>query len=132
MAMYVVGASLIWRRRQTIIACAIRLRIPPRIDSSVTELTWLVVFNGGLVASVIGLAFWIDLRFSEWTLRITAALAVAVQSLSFSLMAEGKARPRWQRDAFVMFALGAVLFGWAWLVPGVTGTWLNRAVILMV
>ena len=31
-----------------------------------------------------------------------------------------------------MFVFGAVFFGWSWLVPGDSGTWLNRAVILMV
>jgi len=33
---------------------------------------------------------------------------------------------------FAVFTIGAVFFGWAWLVPGINGTWLNRAVILMV
>ena len=132
MAAHTLGTSLIWHWRRPFIKWAARLKIPARLDPAATELQWLVVFNGLLIAAVICFAFGIDLQFSEWSLRMTAALAVAVQALSFGLMAEGKARPRWQRDAFVMFAVGAVFFGWAWLVPGVTGTWLNRAVILMV
>jgi hypothetical protein len=132
MAAHAVGAALIWHWRRPLMEWTSRLQIPARIDPEATELRWLVVFNGLLIAAVIGLAFRVDLRFSELTLRLTAALAVAAQSLSFALMAEGKARQRWKRAAFAMFTLGAVFFGWAWLVPGTSGTWLNRAVILMV
>ena len=63
---------------------------------------------------------------------MTAALAVGAQALTFALIAPTRQRQSWQRAAFAVFAIGAVFFGWAWLVPGVTGTWLNRAVILMV
>jgi hypothetical protein len=95
-------------------------------------LQWLVVFNVVAIFAVTILAYWIDLRFVQWTLRITAALAVAAQGFTLVLLAPGSERQSWQKAAFTFFALGAVFFGWAWLVPGVSGTWLNRAVILMV
>jgi hypothetical protein len=78
------------------------------------------------------LAYWIDLRFVEWTLRIAAALAVAAQASTLVLLAPKSGRQDWQKAAFAILALGAVFFGWSWLVPGTSGTWLNRAVILMV
>lgn len=132
MAIYTVAASLFWRSREKIITWAERLKIPRRIESSVTQLKWLTFFNAALVAIVVLLAYWIDLGFIDWSLRITAALAVAGQALAFGLMAEGMLRARWQRAAIALLILGLVFFGWAWLVPGITGTWLNRAVILMV
>ena len=132
MAIYTVGAGLIWRSRETLLAWAERLKIPRRVDPTVTELKWLTIFNISLAAAVVLIAYWIDLTFVDPTLRITAALAVAAQAATFGLLAEGMLRPRWQRAAIAILVIGAVFFGWAWLTPGVTGTWLNRAVILMV
>jgi hypothetical protein len=132
MAIYSVITGLLWHQRLMLIGWATKLKIPQRIDSSTTELRWLQVFTGLLVVFVISLAYWVDLRFAEWTLRITAASAVIIQALAVSLVASETSRQSWRRAAFALFVLGAVFFGWAWLVPGVTGTWLNRAVILMV
>lgn len=132
LAIYAIATSLLWRWRRALVGWAAQLKIPVRIDSETSELKWLALCNCLLVTGVSCLAFWIDLSFAEFMLRLTAALAVGVQALSFGLMAEGQARSHWQRAAAFMFALGAVLFGWSWLVPGLTGTWLNRAIILMV
>ena len=130
-AIHALGAAIIWRAREPVIAWSKRLKIPTRIDPAVTELKWLSVLNSLLVATVIGLAFWVDLRFFEWPLRIAASMAVGAQALTFGLMAQGPRRVNWQRAAVAMFVLGAVFFGWSWLTPGASGTWLNRAVILM-
>ncbi len=130
-AIQALGAGLIWRARDVVVAWARQLKIPPRLDPTVGELQWLIVLNGLVVASVVCLAFGIELRFFEWPLRGTASLAVAAQALTFGLMAQGPRRVNWQRAAVSMFLLGAVFFGWSWLTPGATGTWLNRAVILM-
>ena len=132
LAVYAITTSLLWRWREKIIGWAALLKIPRRIDAHAAPLQWLVAFNLLLVALVAGLAYFIDLEFPERTLRLTAALAVTMQALTFALLAPAERRQGWQRAAFGMFALGAVFFGWAWLVPGPTGTWLNRAVILMV
>jgi hypothetical protein len=132
LALYAIGTSLLWRKRDLIVAGADRLKTPRRLDPAATELKWLIVFNTLVVAAVIFRSGWIDLRFTEGRLRVTASLAVGLQAITFGLLAEGARRKAWQRAAFAMFALGAAFFGWAWLVPGVSGTWLNRAVILMV
>lgn len=130
-AIHVLGAAIIWRARGPVIAWSKRLKIPPRIDSTVTELKWLSVLNSLVIAIVICVAFWVDLRFFEWPLRLAAALAVAAQALTFGLMAQGPRRVNWQRAAVSMFLLGVVFFGWSFLTPGAGGTWLNRAVIVM-
>ncbi len=132
LALYAIGTSLLWRKRDLIVAGADQLKIPRRLEPEATELKWLIVFNTLVVAAVIFRSAWIDLRFTEGKLRVTASLAVGLQAITFGLLAQDARRKAWQKAAFAMFALGAVFFGWAWLVPGVSGTWLNRAVILMV
>jgi hypothetical protein len=131
LAIHVLGAAFIWRARERVLAWAARVKIPLRIDSAVSELKWLSVLNSLAVVIVTGLAFWIDLRFFGWFMRATASLAVGAQALTFALMAQGPRRLKWQRAAVTMLLLGAVFFGWSWLEPGASGTWLNRAVILM-
>ncbi|HMJ25450.1 MAG TPA: hypothetical protein VK475_06460 [Pyrinomonadaceae bacterium] len=131
LAIHALGAAFIWRMRERIVAWAIRLKIPPRIDSTTSQLVWLSVLNSFIVAIVAGLAFWIELRFFEWFLRGTASLATSVQALTFALLAQGPRRVKWQRAAVTMGLLGLVFFGWSWLTPGASGAWLNRAVILM-
>jgi hypothetical protein len=131
LATYTLMVSLIWRARRRVIELAMQFKIPPRLDPSASELTWLMVFNSYAVMSVFWLAFWIDQTFLEWNLRATAALAVMAQALTFGFMSGGKWRRRWQRAAVAMFLLGVVFLGWSWLTPGASATWLNRAVILM-
>jgi hypothetical protein len=130
-AVYAIATSALWRQREKIIASAASLRVPQRIALH-APLAWLVAFNVGLIALVTVLSFVIDLTLPETILRLTAALAVILQLLTFSLLAPAEQKQGWRKAAFAMFAVGAVLFGWAWLVPGVTGTWLNRSMILMV
>jgi hypothetical protein len=132
LAVYAIATSLIWRWRDQLIAWTARLRIPARLKPDAGELKWLWVCNTILITTIVSLAYWIDLRFAEWTLRMSAALAVGAQAVTFALIAPAKQRQSWQRAAFAVFTIGAVFVGWAWLTPGVSGTWLNRAVILMV
>jgi hypothetical protein len=96
-----------------------------------TELSWFFTFTVFTSAVVVALAYWIDLRTFSFGLRSTAALAVVAQFVTFALIAEGLSRRSWQRFAIAMFVIGLTLFGWSWLTPGLTGTWLNRSVILM-
>ena len=130
-AVHALGAAVIWRARNPLIALAGRLKIPARIDADVKELKWLNVFTCLLVATVVVLAFWIHLSFDEWPLRLSAASVVLIQTITFALLAEGSRREKWQRVAVAMFLGGAVFLGWACLTPGGSGTWLNRAVIVM-
>ncbi len=130
-AVQTLAAALIWRARERVVSWTGRLKIPPRIDPAINELGWLSVFNILVAETVVCLALWIDLRFLEWPMRVGAALAVAAQALTFGLMAKGIHRLKWQRAAVAMFLMGAVFLGWSYLTPGASGTWLNRAVILM-
>lgn len=122
----------LWRWREGFTSRAERLRIPPRARSQEAELQWLQAGNLFLVVIVVCLAYWITLSFVDGSLRLLAALTVMTQALSLAMLAEGERRWKWQRAAVAVFVLGAVFFGWSWLVPGLTGTWLNRAVILMI
>jgi hypothetical protein len=132
LAIYSLLVGLLWRRRAVLIEWASQLKIPPRFDPANGESRWLVIFTAGQVFAAILLAYGIELLFSEWVLRMTAAAAVATLALAVMLVAQGASRSVWRKAAFAVLVIGAVFFGWAWLQPGSSGTWLNRAVILMV
>jgi hypothetical protein len=131
LAIYALAAAFIWHWRERVIAFAERLGVPRRIGSEVTELPWLAVFLVLTIGFVVALAYWIDLRFGNLGLRITAALAVVAQFVTFAALAEGARRRTWQQVAIAVLVVGFTLFGWSWLTPNLTGTWLNRSVILM-
>jgi len=131
LAVYAAGTAAIWHWRERFIAFAERFRVPRRIAPETTELVWFFVFTVFTTAIVITLAYWIDLQFLSFGLRSTAALAVVAQFVTFALIAEGTSRRSWQRLAIGMLVIGLTLFCWSWLTPGLTGTWLNRSVILM-
>jgi hypothetical protein len=130
-AIYALGASLIWHWREEVIALAERCKIPRRLGPEVTELPWLFVFLAFSVIFVVTVAYWIDVRFMSFGLRLTAALAVVAQFVTFAALAEGARKRSWQQVAIAVLVVGFTLFGWSWLTPNLTGTWLNRSVILM-
>ena len=132
LAIYSICVALIWRCRGRIITFTRRIGVPERISADITQLPWLASFSILAVTAVATLACWMTLRFLEFDLRGSAALAFAAQSLTLGLLAEGKEAQRWRRAAIVVFVLGIVFFGWSWLTPLVGATWLNRSVILMV
>jgi len=125
-----VAASL-WHARADVVAFANRVKIPPRIDLCATELPWLLAFNSIVVTVIVALAFAIEIIFPEWSLRSLAALAVLLQCATFGLAAEGKRRVALQRAAVAMLLVGIVFLSWSFLTPRVSGSWVNRAVILM-
>lgn len=131
LALYSLIATLIWRRREALIAYAARFGMPRRISPEATGLRWLAAITVIAVAIVVTLAYWIDLNLVQFSLRATAALAVAIQFFSLKVFAEGSKAEEWRRGALVVAVVGLVLFGWSWFTPGVNGTWLNRSVILM-
>jgi hypothetical protein len=131
LAIYALGAAAVWRWRERFIIFAGGFGVPRRLQPDATELPWffgLTVFTSIILFL---LAYWIDLRSLSFGLRSTAALAVVVQFATFALIAEGILRRDWQRFAIAMLVVGLTLFGWSWLTPGLSGTWLNRSVILM-
>jgi hypothetical protein len=131
-AVQAIVSAILWRRRRPIVTAAGRLKIPARLDANADSLTWLLVFNAIVVSAVVLLVLWIDVVFENGWLRLIASLAVMAQTLTFGLMAEGSRRRALQRAAVGLLLVGLVFFGWAFLVPGDSGTWLNRAVVLMI
>jgi hypothetical protein len=131
LAAYSICTALIWRWRRPIIAFTRRLGVPVRLSTDASELPWFASFTIFAVAALAILACWMTLRFLDFDLRASAALAFAAQSLTLGLLAEGKEAQRWRRAAIAVFVLGIVFFGWSWLTPFVNATWLNRSVILM-
>jgi hypothetical protein len=130
-AIQALVAATLWRSRQTLFDLAARLKIPSRLDRDADELTWLFAFNCTIVTLVVVLVLWVEVVFPELSLRVLASFAVMVQCLTFGLMAQGQRRRLWQRTAVAALLTGAVFLGWSFLVPASSGTWLNRAVILM-
>src|SRR5262249_45162851 len=130
-AIQTLVVAIICRGRARVIGWATNLKIPARLDPAAQQLQWLFAFNSIVVAFVIIDAFLIGLTYSQWSLRMLAAFAVLIQCATFALMAEGERRSVLQRAAILMLLIGCVFVGWSFLTPGVSGTWLNRAVILM-
>ena len=131
LALYTVGTAGIWHWRERFIVFAQRFGVPRRIAPETSELPWFFGFTVLSTAIGFALAYWIDLEVLNFALRATAALAVAAQVITFALLAEGSWRQSWQRFAIALLVAGLILFGWSWLTPGLSGTWLNRSVILM-
>ncbi len=132
LAVYALLTSFIWKARAPLMEFAEKLRIPRRDEKPLPALDWLRILNALLASIVVLLTFWSVLEFAELPLRMAGAVAVIVQTLTFVILAQGERRYAWQQSALLMLALGAVFFGWAWLAPGLNGTWLNRAVVLMI
>jgi hypothetical protein len=127
-----IVAAVLWRLRRPLMAAAGRLKIPDRLNGNAGHLAWLLIFNAIVVAAVVVLVLWMDVVFGNWSLRAIASAAVIAQTLTFGLLAEGPRRRALQHTAVAVFLVGLVFLGWAFLTPGDSGTWLNRAVILMI
>jgi hypothetical protein len=132
LAVYTLFGVLLWHWRRPIIGFAQQLRVPPRISPDAAELNWLAAFTILAVGTVATLAYWINVTFIDFNLRVSAALALAAQFLTFGLLAQGAQARRWRRAAIAVLVIGTILAGWSWMTPGIDATWLNRSVILMV
>lgn len=124
-AAYAVLTSYLWSRRGGLLAIAESLKIPRRESGELAELHWLVPCNVALVAAVVAMAGLVMLTEQDVSLRVLASQATLAQVVSLGLLARGDRRGVLQRGALVLGAVGAVLFGWAWLEIGVTLTPLN-------
>jgi hypothetical protein len=129
---YSLCVALVWHWRRPLIDFATRLHVPERMKADATQLQWLSAFTGIAFATIGVLAYCIDLRFVDFSLRVTAALAFLAQFMTVGLLAEGVEAKDSRRAAIVIAVVGAIFVGWSWLTPGINGTWLNRSVILMV
>jgi hypothetical protein len=128
--LYAVATSVAWWRRDWVASIVSKWGIEARPDKQ--GVTWLHYFNLCVAVLVVLSAFDIVLDKPSYWMRLSAGLVVGLQCLTFGLTAQGESRVTLQRLSLVFLCLGAVLSGWAWLIPGVSGTWLNRAVIVMI
>jgi hypothetical protein len=131
LALYSLLVAIIWRNRDQVIGYAARAGIPRRITPETTELPWLAAVTITAITIVVLLAYAIDIELLQFGLRATAALAVITQCFVLAQFAEGRNAEDWRRFALAVLVVGLVLLGWSGLTPGITGTWLNRSVILM-
>jgi hypothetical protein len=129
LAAYNVATSFLWSRREKLRRAAVRLRIPT--ERRYDNLDWLVPSNCLLAIVIAILGYWVQLRFAEAELRLSASQAVLAQALSIGLLAYGVRRSQLQYGALLMGVVGAVAFGWSWLDPETTGTLLNRVVVVL-
>jgi hypothetical protein len=132
LAVYTAGTALLWHWRGRLIDFAQQFGVPERINRETAELAWFAAFSVLTVVTVGMLAYWINVSSLDFGLRLSAAIALAAQCISFALLAEGSNERGWRRAALIAFVVGAILMGWSWLTPGVDATWLNRSVILMI
>ncbi len=129
---YSLCAALVWHWRRHLIDFATRHHVPERMRADATQLRWLSAVTGVALVTTGILAYYINLNFVHFNLRITAALAFLAQFLTVGLLAEGVEAKDSRRAAILVGVIGAIFIGWSWLTPGVNSTWLNRSVILMV
>ncbi len=131
LALYTLIVALLWKRREALMAYAARFGIPRRIPPETTELMWLTVVTISAMATVVTLAYWINVNVIQFQLRVTTALAVVALFFAATLLSEGRSAEEWRRGAIVVAVVGLVLLGWSWFTPGINATWLNRSVIVM-
>ena len=122
-------ASLLWRKRATILELCRRLRIPTEMDD-IAEFRWLKLFNVVVVVAAAYLALITIFRAEIFGLRLTVAAAVITHAVTFSMFAEGSNRHRWQYATVAKFLFATILFGWAGLTPFITTRMLDRGAIL--
>lgn len=130
MAGYAVMTSWLWVERGRLDDWAATLRMPRRAASAGD---WLVWTNTLLIALLLLGGASIVLRFEVLAQRVSAALAVTLQVLSFVFLARGAAQRAWlQLSAFGSGIVGSVLLGWAFLSPGLDTNTITRLTIVLI
>jgi hypothetical protein len=129
-ASYAVATSYLWNRRRQLAAVGSRLKIPRTLDGELAHLGWLVPANLLLIGCVVVLTGLVELIEPETRLRILASQATLAQVISLALLAQGDRRRGLQTLTLQVGAVGAAMFGWAWLEVGSTLTLLHALVVL--
>jgi len=130
LATYTLLTCYLWSVRRQLAGAAAALGIPRRDHDELAGQLWIVPFSSILIAAVVALTWRIEMSDVRTEVRLLASQATLVQVLSLGLLARGRHRTWLQYAALSIGALGAVYFGWAWLVPGDTLTWLNALVVV--
>lgn len=129
LGIYALITSLIWWQRERLIDIASQLKIVIEVRES---LYWLRFYNFSLALLASILATGVVIYFEELHFRLVVSIVIVSQLLSIGLLAQGEQKQIWQRAALIIFSVGLSLFGCAFLQPGITGTWMNRSVVLMI
>ncbi|MBS1812359.1 MAG: hypothetical protein JST84_29610 [Acidobacteria bacterium] len=115
-AVYIAFTSWLWAEKQWLIDLTATFGIPRR-EASASN--WLVNANTLLILAVVWVSGWMVLHFDLLNQRVFAAVAVALQTLSFALLARDATNKSWLQTAtFGIGFISAVFFGWAFLQPG--------------
>jgi hypothetical protein len=130
LAAYALATSYLWSRRQGLWQIATSLGVPRGAPTELAGLRWLVPANLVLVSAVVLMTFVIEMSNREAGLRVLASQATLVQVVSLALLARGDRRGLLQLGALKLAAVGAVMFGWAWLEVGTTLSWLHALVVV--
>ncbi|MCE9605892.1 MAG: hypothetical protein K8U03_13430 [Planctomycetia bacterium] len=136
---YALGTSYLWSRRAGLRVLAAKLRMPlekwnatggaTTDDESLAGQGWMVAANYGLSLLVVFAAYRVILTFDSFASRFGAAQAVFGVAVAVALLARGSRRSSLQIRALELGLLGAIAVGWAILEPGMSGEFLNRAVL---
>ncbi len=129
-AAYALATSYLWSRRRGLLAIADRLGIPRGTELEFSGLSWLVPCNLLLACAIVALTGFVELTERVPSLRVSAAQAALAQVVSVALLARGDRRGLLQSIALSLGAVGAVMFGWAWLDPETNGTLLHSLVVM--
>src|SRR5262249_2821197 len=89
LAVHTVLTTLLWNWRGQLIDFAQQFGVPARIDRETKELAWFSAYSVLAVAAIGVLAYWINVSFIDFGLRISAAMALTAQCVAFALLAEG-------------------------------------------
>jgi hypothetical protein len=130
LAAYALATSYLWSRRRGLAAIARSLGVPRPPQTELAGLAWLVPASVTLVSVVVLLTFFVELSNRAVAQRVLAAQATLVQVASLALLARGDRRGVLQLAALTLGAVGAVMFGWAWLEVGTTLTPLHALVVV--
>src|SRR5690606_36256884 len=118
LAAYTLATSYLWSRRAGLRVFGDALGIPRGTQAEFAGLRWLLTANGLLIAVVLALATWVDLSFIDQQLRLLTGKAAIVQAIALGLLARGERRSVLQWAALSVGVIGTVIWGWAWLEPG--------------
>jgi hypothetical protein len=122
---YAILTSWMWAERQRLTQWAAQFGIPQHASSNSLESV-----NAMLIAFLLTIGGLISTPNEPFKMRFFVAIAIALQAVSFALLARGSARQWGLRVAALGVGLiGVVLVGWAFLPAAYPVV--NRAVILL-
>jgi hypothetical protein len=130
-AAYALFTSYLWSRRESLVKLGQRLAVQDIADDPFAGLAWLTPLNSALAIGVITASYLIDFKFVQRDMRLIAANAAVLQTVTFALLAHGRRRTELQFVTLVAGVFGVTAWGLAWLDPHVTHPLLNRLAMVI-